>query len=88
MAGVGSAAFVVPTSETGSAIPLREVFVSVDLDANVAHVVCESGTGLRWKEVPISDAVLLAALGARTHVGLPAQRSVRSVSAPSIDCGA
>ncbi len=58
------------SSDEGSAVPIEGVFVSLDLETDLAYVVCESSTGLRWKQLPREDAELLASLGARAEVRL------------------
>ncbi len=86
MARVGSTAFVVPTSESEEAVPLKDVFVSVDLEANVANVVCKGDfCGERYQVRTLCywlrSAPALTSASAHT-----AQRAVGF--APSINGGA
>lgn len=62
-----TAAFRTSSGE-GSAVPIEGVFVSLDLESDLAYVVWESRTGLCWKQLPREDAELLASLGARAEV--------------------
>lgn len=49
-------------------VPVEDVFVWLDFDADAAYVVCESDSGLRWKQIPRDEGEFLASLGARAHV--------------------
>jgi hypothetical protein len=51
-------------------VPLEDVFVSLDIEANVAYLVCETTSGLRWKELSRADAEFLAAMGTRSRIRL------------------
>jgi hypothetical protein len=52
------------------ALPLEKVFVSIDLDGDVAYVTYEAKSGIRWEELSRPDGELLASLGARSHIHL------------------
>jgi hypothetical protein len=56
-------------------VPLEDVFVSLDIGANVAYLVCETSAGLRWKELSREDAEFLAAMGARSQIRLGSTRT-------------
>ena len=58
---------------TSGTLPLDDVFVSIDLDDDVAHIACDGGDGIRWKALPRADGELLVRLGASAHVPLPAE---------------
>ena len=55
---------------TSRTLPLDDVFVSIDLDGEVAHIACDGGDGIRWKALPRADGELLVRLGAGAQVRL------------------
>ena len=63
-------------------VPLGSVFVSIDLDREVAHVAYETETGIKWGDLTRADGELLARLGVRAQiVGPPTTSGIRSVPA-------
>jgi hypothetical protein len=55
-------------SHAGDDVDLDGVFVSLDLDADVAYVAYDGDSGIAWGELPRAAGEFLATLGARTHV--------------------
>ncbi|HZA41091.1 MAG TPA: hypothetical protein VFA00_10750 [Actinomycetota bacterium] len=70
MNGTKTLAIASKGSAEMNAIPLEDVFVSNDLNGDVAHVAYDGKSGIRWKEVSREDGELLATLGARSHIHL------------------
>jgi hypothetical protein len=71
----------IPTvSDGGSVVPLETVFVSIDLDSDIALVAYDGESGIRWDEVSREAGELLARLGARAqvHLGSGAQGDISS----------
>lgn len=68
MSGRGAALVGSEGMSPSTTIPIGDVFVSIDLEANVAYVAYESTSGLRWKELSRADGELLATLGASSQV--------------------
>lgn len=58
-------------------VALGDVFVSMDLRRDVAYVAYQGETGIEWDELPRAGGRLLAALGARTDVGLRSSMACR-----------
>jgi hypothetical protein len=54
----------------GSLVALEELFVSIDLDADVAYVAYEEESAIHWDEVSRADGGLLARMGARSLIHL------------------
>jgi hypothetical protein len=72
----GKRAKVAPLEETRSTkVPLADVFVSLDIETNVAYLVCETTAGLRWKELSRADAEFLVTMGANSQIRLGATRT-------------
>ena len=64
-------------------VPLGSLFVSIDLDREVAHVAYETDTGIRWDDLTRANGEFLARLGARAQivVGPATTSGIRSASA-------
>ena len=56
--------------DEGTVVPVGRVFVSIDLEDDVAYVAYEGESGIRWEEVARPRAELVARLGAYVEVQL------------------
>jgi hypothetical protein len=65
MKGIGNTAGT-DTRREGSLVALEDVFVSIDLDGDVAYVAYEDESAIRWEEVARADGELLVRMGARS----------------------
>lgn len=63
---------VMRSSDEGSfaAIPLHDLFVSIDLDRNTAHVVYSHSSALHWEELSRANAEMLVTMGVRAQIHL------------------
>ena len=53
-----------------SEVPIENVFVSIDLGADVAYVAYEDESSIKWDQLSRTDAEFMAGLGARTAIHL------------------
>ena len=69
-----------------TSVPLGNVFVSIDLDREVAHVAFETDTGIKWGDITRANGELLARLGARAEivVGPATTSGIRSALLPLV----
>ena len=71
MTGNGTGSVVVSLQEDEVvAVPVGDVFVSIDLGSDLAYVACEGDASIRWKEVSRTDGELLVTMGARAEIQL------------------
>lgn len=54
----------------GTVVPLESVFVSIDLEDDIAYVAYEGESGIWWEEVSRTHGELVARLGAHAQVQL------------------
>lgn len=82
MTGIGNTASTQRGRE-GSLVALEDVFVSIDLDGDVAYVAYEDESAIRWEEVARAEGELLVRLGARAHLHLRSAARIGITSGPS-----
>ena len=58
--------------ESGGVL-LQSLFVSIDLEADVAYVAYEDDSSIKWDELPRVDGEFLAGLGAKAVVHVPSR---------------
>jgi hypothetical protein len=56
-------------------VPLEDVFVSLDIDANAADLVCEMRSGLGCEEPSWAGSEFLVAMGATSRIRLGSART-------------
>jgi len=71
----------------GSLTAIDDVFISIDLDTDVAYVAYEDGSGIRWDEVSRADGELLASMGGLSLIHLGSSSRVGIASATSAAVG-
>jgi hypothetical protein len=70
----------VPCGDEDTTLEAAGVFVSFDLTPDVAYVVHDCNSTLRWREISRNDAELLVAMGAHAQVAMEEAPKKRTVA--------
>lgn len=71
MTGIGTGGVALLPEGEPDAVALEDVFVSIDLCADMAYLAYEDGSSIHWGEVSRADGELLVSAGVRAQVQLP-----------------